>query len=443
MKWYLKTLALAVALVFMAGTAWSQVDVEYAPEGKGDVLIFPFYAAFDGGWETKLTVVNTDRTNSTVAKVVVRSPKYSGELLDFLIYLSPADVWTGTLKYDANAGGPVLYSDDDSILADYDFEKKEGLWADEQPVSRSLLTPNAKQNLKGTDYAEMGYVYVINVATWHAGDRPVDKDDILAEYGPFDGAGSDQIDAGDFVDPKNVLAGWMDFHIAGYGVATLNATTLKDYKNLTKIVSQRETVLAPVDHDFDENPLDPSGGSSDTTLSEIELALGKQDIAMPYLNKADAFSAHMFNFPTKYTDLDSVSKWLGDKTQHNISVISDWPGFTEKQKVATYKSYLFDLQENTIAEETPIWSPAPPEAEDNEFPHELNIRFTDGFGEDFAEGWVNYEFVVPAKHSLASDSARDYAPTIPVSVDLTASGMSFKYGAWTQGTVEYPEPEPE
>ncbi len=429
MKWYLKTLALAVALVFMAGTAWSTVD--YAPEGKGDVLIFPFYAAFDGGWETKLTVVNTDRTNSTVAKVVVRSPKYSGELLDFLIYLSPADVWTGTLKYDADASGPVLYSDDDSILADYDFDEEEGIWADKSPVSRPLYTPNSEKNLKGTDYAEMGYVYIINSATWDAGERPVKKDDILEAYVPFEGGGSTTLgDDETEVDPDNILAGWMDFHVAGYGVATLNAVTLKDYKNLTKIVSQKETVLAPEDHGFDENPYDPSGGSSDTTLSEIELALGKQDIALPYLNTASAFSAHMFTFPTKYTDLDSVVEWLGDAK--SMTVVSEWPGFTGKQQVATYKSYLFDLQENTITEETPIWSPAPPEAEDNEFPHELNIRFTDGFGEDFAEGWVNYEF--------EADDPTDggaYAPVIPTAVDLSASGMSFKYGAWTQGTVEY------
>ncbi|MDZ7762739.1 MAG: hypothetical protein U5L00_21130 [Desulfovermiculus sp.] len=40
---YLKALVFMVAVVFIAGNAWSSNGtVAYAPEGKGDVLIFPF-----------------------------------------------------------------------------------------------------------------------------------------------------------------------------------------------------------------------------------------------------------------------------------------------------------------------------------------------------------------------------------------------------------------
>jgi hypothetical protein len=340
-------------------------------------------------------------------------------MLDFLIYLSPADVWTGTLKYDAEYDGPMLYSDDDSILSDFNFEDNVGIFGDEEPAKRNLYTPNSMKNLVGYDYAELGYAYVINVATWDAGGRPVDKKDIVDAYEPFNGVKGVDVQTELGLDyPDNVLAGWMDLQVGDYGVATLNAVTLKGYKNLTKIVPQTETILAPTG-------TDESGGSSDTLLKEIEFALAKQHIAMPYLNSdAGEFSTHMFTFPTKYTDIDSVEAYLDDNTQQ-IAVRSPWPGFVENNdSSAEYTGFLYDLKENTIAEETPIWSPAPPEGDPNTFPHELNLRFTSGG--PFSEGWMNYDF------------NEVYAPVIPVSLDFTLDGMSFKYGAWTETTLVEP-----
>jgi len=139
---HLKTLIFGVMVMMLATTAWaaSPADhVKVAPNKQGDVLIYPFYAAIEGGFETKLTVVNTSRTESTVAKLVVRSEVHSQELLDFLIYLSPSDVWTGTLKWDAAEGGPVMYSDDDSVLSAPDT------WASaDQPVNQPLIDPKGQ-----------------------------------------------------------------------------------------------------------------------------------------------------------------------------------------------------------------------------------------------------------------------------------------------------------
>jgi len=108
-----------MALMVMSGSvwAWNYADhVTTAPNNKGDVLIFPYFLALDGGWETKLTVINTDEVNSVVAKVVIRSFKNSEELLDFFIYLTPADVWTGKMMVDATTKRVVVDSTDDSVL---------------------------------------------------------------------------------------------------------------------------------------------------------------------------------------------------------------------------------------------------------------------------------------------------------------------------------------
>ncbi|MDZ7762741.1 MAG: hypothetical protein U5L00_21140 [Desulfovermiculus sp.] len=113
--------------------------------------------------------------------------------------------------------------------------------------------------------------------------------------------------------------------------ANLNAVALKDYKDLTKIAPQRESVLAPSSHPaYKDTGEDPSGGSSATTLDQIEDVLGKQFIAMPYLSTDEAFSAHMFNFPTKYTDLDSVRDNCDADTPFQTA--STWAGFDDNNQ---------------------------------------------------------------------------------------------------------------
>ena len=115
--------ALFAISAMMVATPAMAFDIDdhviQAPNNIGDVLIFPHYLALPGGWEVKLTVTNTDDTMSVVAKLVVRSAAYSEELLDFLIYLSPADVWTGKLYYKEGVGAS-MYSTDDSCQSAVD-----------------------------------------------------------------------------------------------------------------------------------------------------------------------------------------------------------------------------------------------------------------------------------------------------------------------------------
>jgi hypothetical protein len=111
--------AAALALIGTAATAAlvdknnQGTDVRVACDGTGDYLIAPVYYAV-GKCKTELKVVNTNTTRAIVAKVVIRESKECDEIMDFAIYLTPGDVWTGTL-YQEN-GVVKLISTDDSMI---------------------------------------------------------------------------------------------------------------------------------------------------------------------------------------------------------------------------------------------------------------------------------------------------------------------------------------
>jgi len=114
------------AIIMMAGSAWAyDIDdhVVLGTDHRGDLLIMPGGVATgtgSAGWMTALKVINTSTEDSVVAKVVIRSKVYSQELLDFMIYLSPNDVWVGDIKMISWPGVvgliPGVYSEDDSCL---------------------------------------------------------------------------------------------------------------------------------------------------------------------------------------------------------------------------------------------------------------------------------------------------------------------------------------
>ena len=104
-----KTLALAVAAgaaVLGAGigtgipTAQAQ---EVSPNYLGQALIYPYYSV-RAGWRTFIHVINT--SDSTVAaKVIFHDAKYSRDVLDFVLVLSPLDMWTGVVEERNGAPG--------------------------------------------------------------------------------------------------------------------------------------------------------------------------------------------------------------------------------------------------------------------------------------------------------------------------------------------------
>jgi hypothetical protein len=106
------TTALLAGLAGAAGLATTAQAVNLNPDGLGQVLIYPYYTVNKGN-QTLISVVNT---TSRVKAVKVRFLEglNSREVLDFNLYLSPYDVWTGAVFATGATGPASLVTRDNS-----------------------------------------------------------------------------------------------------------------------------------------------------------------------------------------------------------------------------------------------------------------------------------------------------------------------------------------
>ena len=87
------TMAVAAGIAGVAGMANAAQYVN--PEGTGQVLIYPYYSV-NNDLNTLYSVVNTTADTKAV-KVRFLEGDNTIEVLDFNVYLSAFDVWTGVL----------------------------------------------------------------------------------------------------------------------------------------------------------------------------------------------------------------------------------------------------------------------------------------------------------------------------------------------------------
>ena len=109
-KTFLRSAAIAMAVTGASAAHAVHVNTD----GLGEVLLYPYYTV-QNGFVTAVHVVNTTDQAKAV-KVRFLEGKNSREVLDFNLYLSPFDVWTGTVVPDA-ANGAKLISTDTSCIA--------------------------------------------------------------------------------------------------------------------------------------------------------------------------------------------------------------------------------------------------------------------------------------------------------------------------------------
>lgn len=91
--------AISLALAGSAGVLDNAHAVNINPDNLGEVLIYPYYSVRNGT-DTLITVVNTKNQVKAV-KVRFLEGKNSKEVLDFNLYLSPFDVWSGAITRTA------------------------------------------------------------------------------------------------------------------------------------------------------------------------------------------------------------------------------------------------------------------------------------------------------------------------------------------------------
>jgi hypothetical protein len=108
------TLAVASALGSVAMMAAPAHAMNVAQDGKGEVLLFPYYTV-KNGFDTIFSVINTsDRT--ALFKIRFREARNSREVRDFNVALSPHDVWTGGVTI-SGAEGALVRSFDKSCTS--------------------------------------------------------------------------------------------------------------------------------------------------------------------------------------------------------------------------------------------------------------------------------------------------------------------------------------
>jgi len=422
---------LLIGFMIMGGTAWaynSTDHVKAAPGGKGDLIIFPWYYTAGGGWETKLSVINTSNTYSTVAKVVVRSHNYSEEVLDFLIYLSPNDVWTGFLRNDAT--GTIFWSDDDSVL-----RRTPGaviLEADFASTANPVSQPLFAVSCPAVDSNGYGYVEVIESAattglTKITGTNKVAKTTIYNWYSPL-------VKITDGTDTPNILTGYQEFRNSSSGMyydALNRAEMFADWNNTTKLDVSAVTGLT---------------SPSRNTIGELEAAMSKANVALPYLNSANGdTSLHIFNFPTKLS-------WE-ESTCTKYDAFSDSPYFMNLGNLIKCEDYMpnvYDLMENTPTATGSPFSGGDP-GTNPQMCQEVELIQTTFTGDIFREGWIRYNWATTA--ASKSFTVRDpqgtvanaYTGTPVLSAVLyfktsvaSQTAAAFDDGVVTEGSVVYP-----
>lgn len=467
-----KALVLALAVMLAATSAWAYNDalhVKTAPNGKGDLLIFPVYFTANGGWQTKITVINTSGQYSTVAKVVLHSHYYSQELLDFLLYLTPNDVWTGTLVNDGT--NVYIQSTDDSALA------PNGLFASaSNPMNQVITQATCISSKQATVYANdsNAYGYIEVVEAWfgdlastyytttnlksgeNASPPQVTKAYLKRVYDkwvastactdckPYSGVGNDFT--------INILTGFFELQnalVSGYN-AGMRATVMADWDNNGPLTTQAATGFM--------------GNAARNNVGEIEAALAKQDLAMPYVNQSGNFTIHIMTFPTKgskystdsssycrYTNGFAGNGFAGALFWYDSAVSATNPYASTEYRCVPYSLVNYDLTEMASAS-----GPYSGVVATNSMCEEVNLltNSPNGFGVSqpisiFDEGWSRYNFTRTTAlrfptlfnsaiyTSLSGFPDHSYygAPVIPVVLFGKNGSMSFMEGAYSDGAV--------
>lgn len=237
-------------LISAVATALTAVGTAHAvnvnPDGLGQVLLYPYFTV-QNEFATAVHVVNTT-TQAKAVKVRFLEGKNSQEVLDFNLYLSPEDVWTGVVVRDEANGARVISTDTSCIaprqlgLAGVAFRTFE--FADE--------VNNDEDDLGAVDRRREGYVELIEMGvlddplqvaavTHTAAGEPLDCSVIVA---------ADFASLVSVVPPTGGLFGTGHLISVNGGVRTsFNATALENFVdgvNLWSISGSTSPSLADV-----------------------------------------------------------------------------------------------------------------------------------------------------------------------------------------------------
>ena len=109
-----KSLSKAIALATLVGAgASAQAAINVNPEGLGEVLLYSLYSVEKGNI-TNINITNTTNESKAV-KVRFLEGQNSQEVLDFNLYLSPFDQWSGAVT-ESGEGAQLISADGSCTL---------------------------------------------------------------------------------------------------------------------------------------------------------------------------------------------------------------------------------------------------------------------------------------------------------------------------------------
>jgi hypothetical protein len=204
-----KSLVAALVGAGALAAAGSANAVYLNSDGLGEVLIYPYYTVRNNT-STLLSVVNTTDQGKAV-KVRFREGKNSADVLDFNLYLSPKDVWTGAVSFAADngngTGGASLKTSDTSCVFPTEDEFGNTIRGTGIPFRNFGFTgSNADGATTAIDRVREGYVEIIEMATIPSGTALYDD----IEHSPGNASTPRSPDcaivaAGDAIGPAGTL----------------------------------------------------------------------------------------------------------------------------------------------------------------------------------------------------------------------------------------------
>ncbi|GAB2455497.1 MAG: cell surface protein [Comamonas sp.] len=159
MKKNVLALSIAAMIGGFAGAASAQTapnaaNLVQSEGGAGHILVVPYFTTQNNNMSV-FHVVNTDTVNGKALKVRFRGAANSDDILDFTVFLSPTDVWTGSVQADANGSYFQTY-DKSCTLPNISGGVKTSFVKDR-------LNPNWTADKQNANTME-GYLEVLNMA---------------------------------------------------------------------------------------------------------------------------------------------------------------------------------------------------------------------------------------------------------------------------------------
>lgn len=166
--------ALGVAAMVPVATHAFSVNLGYneiVTEDSGDALIFPFYTTANGS-TTSFNVTNTSG-QTVAAKIRFREQKYSLDVLDFIVILSPFDKFDFWVQSGPNGRPIAKWHDNSCVVGNFDQDTTASIPTFEMPFPANPQK-GARPGVPDADMA-VGHVEVIgmldlNDTQWNGAD---------------------------------------------------------------------------------------------------------------------------------------------------------------------------------------------------------------------------------------------------------------------------------